>query len=108
LRRCKKGWPQGFGIRKKITQREVAPVKKRIILVSVFILWTAALVVAGHYRIRHAVESARQNERRSCDIFLRQEEQETELHKRSEEKCQKWAAHVVVTGRWLEGPEGSK
>ena len=80
--------------------------RKRIILVSILILWAVAVVVVVYDN--HRVVVARRQEQSSCRVFLDAAEQETALQTAAADKCQKWAAHAIVTGRWWEESEGSK
>ena len=81
--------------------RKGEAMKRKAVLLSVFILWAAGVVLVDNYRVRRAVESARANERKSCDTFLRLERRETELQRGAAEYAQNWIRKSCK--QWMEG-----
>jgi len=81
--------------------RKGEAMKRKAVLLSVFILWAAGVVLVDNYRVRRAVESARANERQSCDVVLHLERKETELQRSAADSAQNWI--LKSCKQWMEG-----
>ena len=64
------------------------------VIVTVFL----SVLICDDYRLRRAAQRAEVQAVR-CSLDLKDAEQDAVIQKLYAEKCQKWAAHVMATGR---------